>query len=253
MQIYSSLTRRPTWLQLYRFFDTSLKVHSHQTMRSADSAVNGCVAAQRQKHSYLCVDAVHCRICTCVNGPLVEPTLSHIHTLYSLTNSLLVFLNYSILIVPTISLSLSLFKLANPGIFFAYFRLFHNTKIQKIAKSVDSGLGTRTWGDRINIIKINKKRPGFGQFKNILRTRFRGLVAVRMHSVEQNLLPHIPVVKMVIIIFRKQPQNIISSQDNHHSKIHSQKLSFSRALKKSIHHSLLKIVAVSCVKLKQHL
>ena len=48
------------------------KAHPHQTLRSADSAVDGCTATQRQKISYLCVDAVHCGICSSVNEPLTS-------------------------------------------------------------------------------------------------------------------------------------------------------------------------------------
>ena len=40
----------------------NLKTHSHLSQRSVDSAVDGCVAPQRQKNSYICIDVVHCEI-----------------------------------------------------------------------------------------------------------------------------------------------------------------------------------------------
>ena len=39
-------------------------------LQFADSAVNGCIALQREKNSYPCIDAAHCRVCNSVNGPL---------------------------------------------------------------------------------------------------------------------------------------------------------------------------------------
>ena len=54
-----------------------VKADSHQMLRSADSSVDNCVALQRQKNSNLCANAVHCRISTSVNEPLVGEISLH--------------------------------------------------------------------------------------------------------------------------------------------------------------------------------
>ena len=42
---------------------------------SGDSTLDGCISPERFKISYLCIDAVKCRICTGVNQSLTKPSL----------------------------------------------------------------------------------------------------------------------------------------------------------------------------------